>query len=275
MKNVTVIFTCFNRKEKTITCIRTLTELNPNIRFQFIIVDDASTDGTVEAINSLKINTVIIKGSGSLYWCGGMRAGIAEYLKSDPPNNDYCLLVNDDVKFKDRSIEAMFDRLDDRNDVVVVGATCNEQGVFTYGLRCKEKWYKRNIIKSIEPSKTEIIGETCNANCILIPNVILKKVGNMDSAYTHSLGDYDFGFDITRHGYKLISSEDYVGYCSGNPVKGTWLDNHLSRKERLQKKESPKGNPAREWWHFLYKNYGVISAIGYSIIPYIKILIGK
>ena len=275
MKNVTVILTCFNRKEKTITCLKTLTELNPNIQFKFIIVDDASTDGTVEAINKLGLKTKIIRGTGNLYWCGGMRVGIAHYLKSNPKDQDYCLLVNDDVQFKDRSIETMFDRLANRSDVVIVGATCDDRGNFTYGLKCKEKWYKKNITKRIEPSEEEIVGETCNANCLLIPNAILKKVGNMDKAYTHSLGDYDLGFAMTRQGYKLVSSIDYVGVCNSNLIKGTWVDTSLSRKERLKKKESPKGSPAKEWWHFLVKNFGILSALKYSVIPYIKIMMKK
>lgn len=275
MKKVTVIFTCLNRKEKTVTCLKTLTQLNPNIDFSFIIVDDASTDGTVEAVKQLGLDTKILSGNGNLFWCGGMRVGIAEFLNSNPSDQDFCLLVNDDVKFRDRSIEAMFDRLADRSDVVVVGATCDNNGNFTYGLKCKEKWYKKNITRRIEPSAQEIIGETFNANCVLIRNEILKKVGNMDKAYTHCLGDYDMGFAMTRKGYKLVSSEDYIGVCNDNPANGTWTDTSLSRIERLKRKESPKGSPAGEWWHFLVKNFGVISAVKYSIIPYIKILLKK
>ena len=188
---------------------------------------------------------------------------------------ELCTYYYDDVQFTNRSIEAMFERLKNREDTVVVGATCNDDGKFTYGLKCREKWYKKNITKRIEPSNEEIVGETFNANCVLIRNEILKNVGNMDNIYTHSLGDYDLGFSITRHGYKLISSEDYVGVCNGNPSKGTWMDTSLSRRERLKKKESPKGSPAKEWWHFLLKNFGMISAVKYSIIPYIRIILKK
>lgn len=275
MKKVTVIFTCFNRKEKTITCIKTLTKLNPNIDFSFVIVDDASTDGTAEAIKELGLDTKIITGTGNLFWCGGMRVGIEDYLNSNPADDDYCLLVNDDVMFYDRSIETMFKRLQDRKDTVIVGATCNDKGKFTYGLKCREKWYKKNITKRIEPSEGEVVGETFNANCVLVRNEILKNVGNIDKAYTHSLGDYDLGFAMTKKGYKLISSADYIGVCNGNSSKDTWTDTKLSRKERLKKKESPKGNPTKEWWHFLMKNFGVISAVKYSAIPYVRIILKK
>ena len=54
MKTLTVIFTCFNRKQETITAMKSLVEKNPSIKFKFIIVDDKSTDGTVEAIRTQK-----------------------------------------------------------------------------------------------------------------------------------------------------------------------------------------------------------------------------
>ena len=43
---IVVVFTCFNRKEKTLKCVERLIEGNKRIDFKFIIVDDGSTDGT-------------------------------------------------------------------------------------------------------------------------------------------------------------------------------------------------------------------------------------
>ena len=47
---ITVLFTCFNRKEKTMECVKRLVEGNKNIQFDFVIVDDGSTDGTAETL---------------------------------------------------------------------------------------------------------------------------------------------------------------------------------------------------------------------------------
>lgn len=275
MKKVTAILTCFNRKEKTVTCLKTLTQLNPDIDFSFIIVDDASTDGTVESIKQLELNTKILLGNGNLFWCGGMRVGIECFLNSKPNPNDFCMFVNDDVSFYPHSIEKMFDRLGNRKNVVVVGATCDSNGAFTYGLKAKEVWYKKNISKRIYPSKDEVIGDAFNANCVLLPNRVVIDNGNMDSVYRHGLGDYDYGFMLSRAGVKIISTEDYVGVCEGNKVEGTWSDRSLPIKERIMKKESPKGSPAKEWWHFLYKNYGLADAIIHTLIPYLKIFLRK
>lgn len=76
----------------------------------------------------------------------------------------------------------------------------------------------------------------------------------------YSLGDYDLGYEMTRQDYRLISSEDYVGLCNSNPITGTWCDTSLTRGERLKKRRSPKRSPFNEWWHFVHKKYGLLSA---------------
>lgn len=271
-KKITVIFTCFNRKDKTITAMKSIVEKNPRLLFHFIIVDDCSTDGTVDAIKELNYDTEIIQGTGKLFWCGGMRVGINRYFKNNDKND--CLLINDDVNFYDSAIEKIVDYHNGRKDTVIVGATCDKQGQFTYGLR-KHRDGKGIWLNPVEPNSNGIIGDTMNANCVLIPSSIMYLVGNMDTRYSHSLGDYDLGFEIRRMGYKLISSAEYVGHCSENGYENSWRDPKLSRVQRIIKKESPKGSPLGEWWHFLYKNYNLRIAILYSIIPYIKIILKR
>lgn len=271
-KKITVIFTCFNRKDKTITAMKSIVEKNPQLLFHFIIVDDCSVDGTVDAIRELGYDVDIIQGTGSLFWCGGMRVGIERYFYNNDKND--CLLINDDVDFYSGAIEKIVKQAANRNNVVIVGATCDSKGNITYGLRVNRD-NKGIWLNFVEPNVDEICGETMNANCVLIPHEIMKKIGNMDTAYSHSLGDYDLGFRISRMGYKLISSEEFIGVCEENGFKRTWRDPSLPRKERLKKKESPKGSPFREWWHFLYNNYGIGKAVVYSLVPYVKILLGK
>lgn len=271
-KTLTVVFTCFNRKEKTIQAMRSLVEKNRSIDFKFIVVDDKSSDGTVDAIKKLEYDVEIINGTGSLFWCGGMRVGIDRYQERNDGTD--CLLINDDVEFFDSAIEKIVSYHNNLQDTVIVGATCDKNGVFTYGLR-RHRDDKSIWLNPVQPNAEGIIGDTMNANCVLIPYKIMREVRNMDKKYTHSLGDYDLGFSITKMGYKLISSAEYVGHCEENGFENSWRNPKLSRLDRIRKKESPKGSPFGEWWHFLYKNYGLNFAVKYSLTPYIKILMGK
>jgi GT2 family glycosyltransferase len=271
MREITVILTCFNRREKTLACIQSIAEANPSLRLRFIIVDDRSSDGTAEALRQLPYRIELIEGTGNLYWCGGMRLGLQRYLELKDGSD--CLLINDDVVLYPHAIEQMIRLEDKHKDTVIVGATQSRNGEFTYGLR-KHRSKRGIYLEPVEPNKKYIEGDTMNANCVLLPYKIISAIGNLDPVYSHSLGDYDLGFMLRRKGYRLISHDEYVGICELNRLENTWRDVSLKRRERLIKKEDPKGIPRKEWFHFLKKNYGFAYAVIYSVIPYIKIAFG-
>lgn len=258
---ILALATCFNRKNKTIKAINSLMNGNKSINFDFIICDDNSSDGTCEELLKYK-NVEVIKGTGSLYWAGGMRKAIELALKKD--NYDYCMLFNDDVDFFEQSIEKLsFD-----NNTVLIGATCDDDGNLTYG----------GVIKKskLRPKFEKVKGQYCdtfNANCVLIPWNIFIKMGNFDEVYTHQFADFDYGFKLVKNDYKLYATDEYVGCCNVNSNKGTYFDNSLSIKERLLLKNNPKkGLPTKEWFHFLNKNYSLFIAIVYFVVSYIKLL---
>jgi len=270
---IKVIFTCYNRKEKTLKCIQSLSKGNEGLNISFIVVDDNSSDGTTEEIEKQKCECTVLHGDGNLYWSGGMRKGIAYYLNN--PDSDYVMLVNDDVLFHSGIINELINRSLENSDAVVVGATSDDNGNYTYGARKLIIPRKNDLYYAVEPCEEPILCDTFNCNCVLIKSSILCSVGNFDTKYRHSLADLDYGFMIKKAGYKIISSTDYVGICHKNSVKGTWNDRSLSRWERLRKKESVKGAPFGEWFHFMNKNFGLPLAVRYSITPYLRILIGK
>ena len=65
--------------------------------------------------------------------------------------------------------------------------------------------------------------------------------------------------------------------CPDNPVNSNnnWRNVNLSIKRRIELKESPKGLPFSEYFHYLLKQYNFFTAIAYSIMPYIRIILKK
>ncbi len=271
MLQVLGIFACYNRKEKTIRCLESLMQDNPNIEFSFIAVDDGSTDGTGRALSLYK-NVQIILGDGQCYYSGGMRLGI-KAAKERCNEYDWILFFNDDVEF----FPGMIERLDayaiERQEIIV-GATCDERGKLTYGGVLKTSKF-RPAFQTVMSRKNRLDCDTFNANCVLIPTHIFKSLPNIDPIYTHALGDFDYGLEAKRKGIPIVVSDFFVGQCVCNSLEGTWKDNCLSRKDRLKRKESPKGLPRREWFHFVKKNFGICSACVSSIVPYVKILVKR
>lgn len=259
--------TCYNRKEKTLYALQRLVDGNKAIEFHFIIADDNSSDGTKKALEQLD-NVQILSGNGSLFYSGGMRLAIGEALKANE-EYDYCMLFNDDVAFFDGAIEILSHK---SNQCIWVGPTCDEQGKLSYGGVIKKSLIRPKTEIVMASSKDGLKCHTFNANCVLIPWIIFRRIGNMDVAYSHSLGDFDYGFHASKIGVEIRVSDTYVGKCCDNPASGSWRDKTLPRKKRLKLKESPKGLPRREWFHYLRKNYSICTALVWSLIPYVKIL---
>lgn len=273
--NIHVIFTCYNRCKKTCNAIKKIINGNKEYTFSFVVVDDNSSDDTIEELQKLKktynhIN--IIKGNGNLYYSGGMRKGML-FAKEKLGECDYILLINDDVDFVKNAITKLVDFSKKKQDSIVVGATCDDLGNFTYG----GIKYKKNSVKceyiGIDRSNEKC--DTFNANCVLIPYKIFKDVEVMDGKYKQAAGDFDYGFSLSRRGYNIYTSDFYVGVCNRNTIKGTWQDTTLSLKQRLKLHESAKGLPLNIWFYYLRKNIGIRHAIVHSITPYIRMILKK
>ncbi len=284
--------TCYNRKEKTLKALQSLRELNPACEMSFIITDDNSSDGTAEALIAFD-NVTVVRGNGSSFYSGGMRLAMAKALedKDITDGYDYVLLFNDDVDFYPGAIDNLLkhSREITADDVklageksakldtaILVGPTCEDDGItLSYGGIARKSNFRPKFRKVMaEPGSLQKV-DTFNANCVLVPAGLFVKTGNMDPVYNHSLGDFDYGYMLAKNGGEIFVSGEYVGICPFNSEEGTWNDPKLSRRERFRKKESIKGVPFGEFFHYLHKNYNFLTAVIYSFSPYVRILIGK
>lgn len=278
MEKVTVIFTCFNRREKTEQCMRSLSEGNQNLEFSYVVLDDNSSDGTLKMLAQMQKNgwkITILHGDGNSYWAGGMRRAIA-YAK-EHTDTDYYLMVNDDVNFYPQAAEKLVADAKAAKEVtgretVLVGPMCDQSGRFSYGgIRYQHGIY----YEEVKPEDTNRSCDSFNMNCVLLLRETFMAVPNFDEHYIHSLADFDYGLTMKRRGIPLLVADYYAGICPDNDPTGGWSDRSLSRMERLRKKESIKGAPFGPWFYFLKKNFGVGQALLHGFTPYIRILLGK
>lgn len=268
---IAAVMTCYNRKQKTVTSIKRLLTTNEAL-LSFVVVDDNSTDGTIDALYELEkqYSIKVLNGNGHSYYTGGMRIGL-KYLLDSGMEYDYLLLFNDDVEFYESCIDEMVKK-SNQGENIVVGVCCDREGKMTYSAVRYASGFNVNYRRLMLGEEN---ADTFCANCVLIPWKAFLSVGNMDETYTHSFGDFDYGFSLSRGGWNIVTSEKYIGVCEYNSERNTWNDKTLNRIERFKKKESVKGLPRKEWFHFLNKNFGFIHSIVFSCTPYIRILLGR
>ena len=272
-----IVFTCFNRKNKTKNCLdrliysKEICAYKPEIHF--FVCDDCSNDGTVEMLNEYKDYGDVITGTGNLFWAKGMGRALEAAKNWNP---DFYIMVNDDVEFENNVLEIMLNNyfMYSGKMHAIVGATRDRiTGEFTYG---GHLWNWKAYPKRITPVLPSDSNKECNTtnwNCFLISDQLFNKVGDIDTVYEHSYADFDYSNRITLLKYKIYTADKYIGFCSRNGDKGTWRDKKLTVKERFRLLNRPNGFPPKSNWHYAKKYYGIWAPYMF-VRPYLSILKG-
>lgn len=271
---VAVIMTCHNRRDITLSCLDALSQ--QSVIFDVFLTDDGSNDGTSEAIKANYPNVKIINGNGSLFWVGGMRLAFAEALQN---NYAYYLWLNDDTTLEANTLERLLhihQELCNNSypDSIIVGSTQDpDTGKPTYGGSVKSKRWYSNKFEFLEPDNDLQECDTMYGNCVLIPRSVAMKVGNIDPAFIHSLGDLDYGLRAKKLGCSIWVAPGYVGTCQKNSIFCSWVDTNQPVWVRLSKVFQIKAFPLKPWTVFCSRHSGVFW-FAYWFLPYIRAIIG-
>jgi GT2 family glycosyltransferase len=181
----------------------------------------------------------------------------------DKRDYDYYLLLNDDTHlYKDAiqnllETEATLRKKRNKPSIIVGSANDPADGHHTYGGVTRVKNYIGIRFSLVEPGDAPLPCDTFNANCVLIPKEVVKDIGILSNRFSHAMGDTDYGLRAKEKGYECWIAPGYVGACTNNPTKNTWLDAGLTLKERKKLLNSPKGKPPEEWLYFVRRHAGM------------------
>lgn len=275
---VAALLTCFNRREKTLGALQSIFSQRQLISRQLSVylVDDNSTDGTAQAVAASFPEVILLGGTGSLFWNGGMRIAFAEAMRRD---FDYYLWVNDDTHLDPSALDLLLGTAQaleqDGKQAIVVGSTLDPaRQSWTYGGVRRDFLWGAVRLTTIHPSGAEPLPcDTMNGNCTLIPRAVVRKVGNLDPAFRHAIGDFDYGFRARSAGFEIYVAPEYVGTCAQNSNQGTWRDRNAPFPVRWRNLVSIKGLPFREWALYTRRHYGALWPL-YTISPYVKTILG-
>ena len=272
--NLAVIMTCYNRRNTTLACLNALYQQKNHC--DIYLTDDGSSDGTTEAVKAEYPEVQILQGNGNLFWVGGMHLAFGEAIKYQ---YDYYLWLNDDTFLEANAVSKLLQVHQNLTelgypDSIVVGSTKDSiTGKATYGGAVKSKKWYSNKFEFLEPSS---IIQKCDAmygNCVLIPKSVAAKVGNIDTAFVHSLGDLDYALRAHKLGCKIWVAPGYIGNCTKNSIRNSWADTNLNILERLKKVLQIKAFPLKSWTIFCSRHSGPFW-IFYWFLPYIRAILG-
>ena len=253
---VAALMTCHNRRDLTLRCLSTLGAAarlaGQSVVVDTFLVEDGCADGTGDAVRSQFPLVNVIVGTGELYWCGGMRLAWQHAAEHD---YDAYLWLNDDVALDGDALIRLFSTAKEhrRDDgaVIVVGTTRVEDGgssaVASYGAMGDEGV----LPPAAAPRRIELF----NGNIVLVSRRAFEVVGNLSAAYTHGLGDIDYGVRAKRAGVPAWLAAGTLGSCAANKSM-RWRQASLPLWKRLRELHRPTGCPPWQLARLIWRNGG-------------------
>lgn len=233
---VTIVFNNVQSIEKTVKSV--IEQSYPN--FEYIVIDGASTDGTVALLNkySDQIHQLVSEPDKGLY--DAMNKGV------DRCNGDYVIFMNSgDWFYNNNVLKEIFTSADMREYDFIYGATelRTESGSRIYKSGNASNFWKKLVIHQSLFTKREI----CLSN-------------KFDLSYKVS-ADFDFIYKLFffRHKFKqldvVVSSFDMVGYSHHHRYIGFKEDRKIALKYEGRRLLSYR----------VYLHYVKISALGRTV----------
>lgn len=272
---VHVLMTVHDRKAKTLASLESVAaqRADAGAEISVVLVDDGCSDGTPAAVRERYPEVVVVAGSGQLYWNGGMRRAFEVAREDDP---DHYLMLNDDTNLLPGALRTLLATHQDRTRAegrpcIVVGSTVDPvTGKHSYGGWRRGGPLNPARLSRIAPGPEARACDTLHGNCVLIPRDVVHRIGILDVAFTHAMGDLDYGFRAARAGVGLWIAPGYLGECAENTGRGLFTDATLGVREQWRRILGPKGLPPSEWLVFTRRHCGPLWPLNFCW-PYLKI----
>lgn len=270
--SLAILLVCRNRRETTLRALRRIVGQGEALSMRIVLFDDASTDGTPQAVAEKFPQVHIVAGDGNAFWNGGLYRVWQSVLDEDV---SAFLWLNDDVELDEdafpRLLEAWREMQGRTRDgrFILVGATRGDNQEVSYtGMRVGHTPFAFRL-NQVEPTGALEPIHTFNGNIVLVTRPVVESIGINDPAYYHNWGDLDYGLRAVQAGIPVMLLPGTLGHCSANDVKKTkgYGSPYLSLRQQWQKVNTHHGLPFASWWRLTRRHSGLWWPLHF-LIPY-------
>jgi GT2 family glycosyltransferase len=202
---VSIIILNWNGKEDTIECLESLKKITYS-NYEILLVDNGSTDGSVEWFKKLYPTIKIIENDKNLGFAEGNNVGIEYALKS---HFDYVLLLNNDTTVSPDFLDKMIPVIESERNIGIVGPKImnyfNPEIVQSYGVKVN-LWTvsSHNLqLNDIRIDEKYINVDYVQGCAILIKRDVIDQIGLLDKKYFLYGEEKDLCFRARESGFYI------------------------------------------------------------------------
>ena len=267
---IAAVMAAYNRRALTLECLGSLeAQRPPGAELDVFVLDDASTDGTGDAIRAKFPDVTVLTGDGQQYWNGGMRHAFGAAIAQD---YDCYLWMNDDTTLDAGAVQLLLATERELyaqgiHPAIVAGSTRHpETTALTYGGHRRTSSWRPLHWELVEPGDRPRRVDTMNGNTTLIPREVVRRVGNIDPGYIQQMGDFDYGLRAGEAGCTVWIAPGTIGTCASHPDRQT---DDKPFVQELRRKWSVKEQPFRPWAQFNRRWAGPLWPVSFAF-PYVR-----
>lgn len=265
--DLTIGILSFNTKELTLRCLRTIEKYTKNLKYEIIVVDNGSKDGSVSAIKKEFPEIELIVNKKNRFFA----AGYNQIIKV--ANGEYFMMLNSDTRLENNAFKRMLDFMKKNKTSACEGLEIKPDGkLISTGSHFRnplsdfyelsllgrmfrnEKYIRKIRMKNYSRKKTFQVDVGCNAY-MCINTDLLKKIGGYDENFRLYYTEDDLSQRITKEGFSIFHYGD--SYVIHEDAKSTiqlgWRRIYLFYKDMY-------------YYHSKYSNKYCASVLYYLLI---------
>lgn len=209
MKKLAIVIINWNSYEVTRTTILSLRKTTFTI-YDIILIDNYSTDGSIELLEKEFMDIVILKSNENLGFAGGNNIGIQYSIEQ---GYEFTMLLNNDVEVESNFLEPLVSHLDCNQEIGAVQPLIyfHHDRTLIWNAGCKynswlgitiSKGYNQRDKDQNERFKDKKI-DWITGCAFMVRTNILKEVGALNTKFFIYYEDVDLSFRIKKAGYQL------------------------------------------------------------------------
>ena len=217
---VSIITINWNGKEDTAECLESVKRLDyPN--YEIIVVDNASTDGSVEFLRERFPEITYIENEENVGWTGGCNAGIEYAMKGGV---EYVFILNNDIVVDKDCLKELVKVAESDPKIGFVGPRIRSyeepEKIISQGvsLNYKTLRVKKGEVRDMGQFKGVKDVNWVDDTVLLVKKSVIEKVGMHDPVYFMYAEDTDWSYRVTNAGFRILYT----------PLASVWHKHHAS-----------------------------------------------
>jgi len=213
---LSIIIVTHNSLPVVLNCLDSISEHPPSCSYEVIVVDNASVDGTADAVSARFPQVIVKKNRENLGYSRGVNQGI------DKASGRWILILNPDIEVQDGSIDKLIEFMEETPDAGITGSKLvYPDGTLQYSCRAfytlsalilrrtflgrvfpRARALREHLMMDYDHAEPRRVDWIIGA-CMLVRREALEKVGKMDERFFLYFEDLDWCYRMAKQGWNV------------------------------------------------------------------------